>query len=213
MLCVSLKYCIDMGVDQSVHNLLVKKQECRFNPIYKLRMVWQFQLEKWYDDSITDVLQLPFTSLTAHDISDLGPKLTEVFIALRERFVRHRIELMTHVQEVKHDSACLDNADCAKEWRVAYSKAMLFFGQTRKYLSGREVIKKLDAIFVPNLNAYCREHTFETIFEKGFLWQDEEFISTTASAIKKFISIHRPQEPLPEPRFQSDAPAYSVFQA
>lgn len=202
-----------MGIEQAVHSLLVKKHDCKFNSIYKLRMVWQFKLEKWYDDSIDDVLQMPFTALTSHDISDLGPKLTEILITLRDRIIRHRIELMTHVQEAKHDSTCAENVSCEKEWKVAYSKAMLFFGQTRKYLSGREIFKKLDSVHVPNLNAYCREHTFDVLYGKGFLWQDEEFITTTAAAIKKFISTQTPLGPLPEPRFLGDVATYSIFQA
>lgn len=202
-----------MGTEQAIHYLMVKKHENRFNPIFKLRLVWHFSLEKWYDDAIKDALFFPFPALTAEVLNDLEPKLAEIIVTLRDRFIRHRLDLITHVHEVKHDSSCEDAFDCAKDWRVAYSSAMLFLGQTRKFFTGREVFRKLEALAIPSMNALCRDHTLNEMESKGFLWKDEQFIQAASEAIKTTLLNERPKQNLPEPRFISDTTDYSIFRA
>jgi hypothetical protein len=189
-----------MGVNQAIHRLQHPEGDQRFHPVFKLRLAWEFSIETWYEECISDVLAIPFIELSASDYRDLEPNLTEIIWTIRMRCLRHRQELIPYLPDALHHTNCTDRGHCVRDWQTAYSAAMLFFAHTRTFYTGREVFQKLSSVEIPSFNPDCRRLTITELESTGILWREESFIQKGAELIKSFLTSNRPQLPRPEPR-------------
>ena len=175
----------------------------QLNPYNLLRLVWEFDIVEWYEECILDILHNPFLELTTLDVCEMEPKITAIILTARMKCHRHRLELIPYLPGVIHDPRCQDHASCARDWKTAYSGAMLFFTQTLKFISGRDVFRKLSSVQIPSLGTECRRLTLDEINSTGTLWKEEYFIEEAVVAIKSVLRTERPSSPRPEPRFLS----------
>lgn len=199
VLAISSKYVIAGGVEEAFDVLKIPQNSSRLNPVYKLRLAWEYSLEKWYDECINDVLQ--YMDLSPEDIRDLEPKLTSLVLCIRDRCQRHRHELVPYLPNTIHHPTCTNNAACITNWQVAFSSAMMFYIHTSKRYTGRDVFTKLQKVDIPDFHPECRRLTMAELESNGILWKEEEFLQKGASAFKSTLISTRPSFPRPEPRF------------
>lgn len=201
---VCKKYYVSTGFDLALVHLRVPALAPHFNPYFALRLAWESQSECWTDECIKQALTQPFREITPADVSDLEPQISGSLYSLHAQCFRHRMSLVSFVPEVIHDPSCGQQGQCSRNWKSAFSSAMMFFVSTRKHFSGREVYQKLSAIEIPNLRDLCRALTFSDIETRGVLWREEQFIRTAEKEIKTHIMTYRPASPRPKPRYIHD---------
>lgn len=202
VLSTCTKYVIQDGIDAAV-KYLNDPPEGPFKPAFKLRLAWQFRIREWFDSCITELLTHPWDELSPSDYSDLGSDIVYAIVATHKRCLRHRSGLIPYLPEVVHSDECTDRGNCNKNWTLAFSSAMLFYTNTRKYYTGREVYERFVAANIPNLNPRCRDLTLTRIQETGVLWKEEHFIQKALANIKERLESTNPPHPRPPPRYLS----------
>jgi hypothetical protein len=166
-----------------------------------LRLAWEFQAEEWYEDCLKEILASPPIELVAEDYRDLEPTLTHALLHIRNRCLKHRLELIPYILEATHASNCRDRGRCERDWGTAYSAAMLFYAHTKKFYTGREIFEKLGKVEIPGCQPECRKLTMDELGGSGVMWKEEQFVAKGVETSVGLLKNTRPLLPRPKPRY------------
>jgi len=205
VLALSTKYCMKMGVEQAIERLGNPSNKRSFQPCYKLRLAWEFEIKQWYEDCLMEILSFPPNPLSKEDVRDLEPELVAIFMSVRESVQRYRLSMLTTIPDVRHGRACdADNRGrCTKEYINAYLAAVMNFAHTADYQSGRDVFGILKKLDVPGVHADCKKANLIYLRDNNILWKEEELCQLGCTRMKRVLESTRPQLPRPEPRYES----------
>jgi hypothetical protein len=205
ILTICSRYCIEHGVNQAISairsQIHVKE---RLAPTFKLRVAWELRLTDLYDEFVRELLSFPFVQLRKEDYASMGPAIAVAVHQIRDRIMRHRSDLVSYVPSAVHADGCPDHGRCGRDWSAAYSTAMLFYTNTRRFYTGRQIFEKIENVNVPSMYQACRAENLEVISAKGVLWREEEYLEMGVEAIKNILGSDNVPFPRPDPHFIVD---------